>query len=107
MALIELDALDRSFEAPCHNWVDVAAHALGTLDPRDRVIPGDANPHWIRAIRRYLNSADAVLLIDNTGNGVSASTVHALRARGTIADVDGFQLYRGAGSPSTATGSRR
>ena len=61
--LIELDALDRSFENGCRNWVDFqgVAHGGGP-DPAARIHVPVATPEWRRTMDRYFRSGDAVVL---------------------------------------------
>ena len=65
MALIELNALDRSFTHGCRDWVDLTGveHGGGP-DASDRVVPGRPNSRWSRDLCGYLTSGDAVMIVD-------------------------------------------
>jgi len=63
MALIDLDALSRSFAPGCADRVDVTAAAFGVGNPADRVLPGHPNRVWHADLYRYLTSGNAVIIV--------------------------------------------
>jgi alpha-1,2-mannosyltransferase len=63
MALIDLDALTRSFAPGCADRVDVTAAAFGVVNPSDRVLPHHPNRVWHADLYRYLTSGNAVIIV--------------------------------------------
>jgi alpha-1,2-mannosyltransferase len=94
MALIELDALDRSFRPGCRNWVDVTGRMLGVVKPADRVVRGTPNPVWSRDFADYLLSGDATIYI-RTGLGLTGDAERRIARYGAIAtNGSHYTLYR-------------
>lgn len=91
MALIELDALSRSFASGCRDWVDVTGRTYGA-DRMNATRP--ANPRWQRDLAAYLLSGDAFIVIRG-GTGLSASTRAQLDRHQVIARSGRFVIYRG------------
>ncbi|MDT7575137.1 MAG: alpha,2-mannosyltransferase, partial [Pseudonocardiales bacterium] len=92
MALIELNALSRSFAPGCRDWVDVVGRTYGA----DRA--GTArrdNLAWQRDVTSYLLSGDAFIVI-RPSTGLSAQTRAELERRRVIARAGRFVIYRGA-----------
>ena len=96
MALIELDALSRSFSAGCRDWVDVAGRLYG---PDRAGAPRAKNPRWQRDVKNYLLSGDAFIVI-RSNTGLSALTRAELQRTPVIARVGSFVLHQGLGGRS-------
>lgn len=63
--LIDLDALDRSFEGRCRNWVDFQGVGHGAGPDRTAYVVGrHATPAWHRVVSRYFGSGDALAISD-------------------------------------------
>lgn len=64
-ALIDMNALDRSFEDGCRNWIDFqgVSHG-GGADPAAYVLGTEATAAWKRVVHDYLASGDAFALSD-------------------------------------------
>jgi hypothetical protein len=91
MALIELDALSRSFSPGCQDWVDVVGRTYGA-DRSNRSRPD--NVAWQRDVSRYLLSGDAYIVI-RAGTGLSAGTLAELHARAVVLARSGrYVVYR-------------
>jgi hypothetical protein len=84
MALIELNALDDSLADGCPDWVDVSGRtyapdmAVRGLDGRR--LSRSANPRWQQAVRDYLLSGDAVILLRANDAGISPATQAAIES---------------------------
>jgi alpha-1,2-mannosyltransferase len=91
MALIELDALSRSFGARCRNWVDVTGRTYGA-DSSNRA--RTTNARWQRDVRNYLLSGDAFIVI-RSGTGLSAATRAELERQPVLARDGQYVIYRG------------
>ena len=100
MALIELDALSRSFSSGCRDWVDITGRTYGA-DHMNASRP--RNTLWQHDIRAYLLSGNAFIFIRD-GTGLSARTRAELRARPVLARSGPFVIYEGR---SAARGSLR
>ncbi len=91
--LILLNALDRSFDPGCHNWVDVTARSFGAGDPADKVVRGRPNPRWSADLARYLMSGDAtILILDRIG--LSGSMRRVIEHGRVITSHGRFTVYR-------------
>ncbi len=99
MALIGLNALHRNLANGCPNWVDVTGRTYAPdMDLRThdgKRLPRSANPRWQRALRDYLLSGDAVVIVRATQAGISAATLRALR-RGRVLATDGIYIVYSA-----------
>ena len=91
MALIELNALSRSFAPGCHNWVDVTGRTYGA---DKRGVPRQRNARWQKDLTHYLLSGDAFIMI-RSGTGYSASTTAYLKHRPILARDGMYTIYRG------------
>ena len=116
MALIGLNALDRNLANGCPNWIDVTGRTYAS----DMVVRGQdgrrvsriANPRWQRALRDYLLSGDAVIIVRAKDVGISPPTWDAILGGGILAADGAHVIYRGTSdglssgrhtsSPSTA-----
>jgi alpha-1,2-mannosyltransferase len=98
MALIALNALDRSLANGCPNWIDVTgrtyASDMAVRGPDGRRVPRMANPRWQRALRDYLLSGDAVIIIRAKDAGVSPTTWEAILEGGVLATDGAHVIYR-------------
>jgi hypothetical protein len=92
MALIELNALSRSFAPGCRDWVDVVGRTYGA-DRASTTRPD--NLAWQRDVTSYLLSGDAFIVI-RSSTGLSAQTRAELARHGVIARDGRFVIYRGA-----------
>ena len=91
MALIELDALSRSFAPGCRDWVDVTGRTYGA----DRMNTSRTrNTRWQRDVRDYLLSGNAFIVIRG-GTGLSARTRAELRLRPVLTRAGPYVIYRG------------
>jgi hypothetical protein len=90
---IQLDALDRSFEPGCHNWVDVTARELGVPNSADRVTLGIGNMVWSCDFAAYLLSGDAVMAI-RSFVGVDGTTRRLIDRSPVIASRSGYTVHR-------------
>jgi alpha-1,2-mannosyltransferase len=94
--LIRIDALDRSFENGCRNWVDIQGigHGGGP-DPDAHVLARTSTPAWRRIMTRYFRSGDAVILSDpNIRLFLGPSRVRLLTSGPVIAQSHGLVVYR-------------
>jgi alpha-1,2-mannosyltransferase len=91
IALIELDALSRSFAAGCRDWVDVVGRTYGA--DRENATRSH-NLLWQRDVASYLLSGDAFIAIGRS-TGLSESTRAELARHAVIARVGGVVIYRG------------
>jgi hypothetical protein len=98
MALIGLNALDRSLANGCPNWVDVTGRTyapdMEVRGPDGRSVPRIANRRWQRALRDYLLSGDAVILMRARDAGVSPATWDAVRGGGILATDGTHVVYQ-------------
>jgi hypothetical protein len=82
MALIELNALDDSLADGCPDWVDVSGRAyapdMAVRGLDGRRLSRSANPRWQQAVRDYLLSGDAVILLRADEAGISPATQAAI-----------------------------
>ncbi|MBV9412946.1 MAG: hypothetical protein JO148_15245, partial [Acidimicrobiia bacterium] len=109
MALIGLDALDRSLANGCVDWVDVTGRTYGPdMDVRTgdgERVPRVANQRWQLALRAYLQSGDAVVVARPKDAGISPATWDAIRSGGVLAKAGATTVYtvaftdRGVPSP--------
>jgi len=103
MALIALNALHRNLVNGCPNWIDVTgrtyASDMNVRDRDGRRVPRIDNPRWQRALRDYLLSGDAVIIIRAGDVGISPTTWDAILGGGVLA-TDGIHvIYRVRGGP--------
>jgi len=93
VALIGINALDRSFDPPCRNWVDVPGLRLGGDGASGfRLIP-DQHMSWRGLFGDYLRSGEAVIIKRN--RVLPPVALEAVREDGElIGSVDGYELYR-------------
>ena len=90
-ALIQLDALSRSYAPGCRNWVDVTGRTYGA----DRMNASRAkNTRWQRDISTYLLSGNAFITV-RARTGLSARTRAELRARPVLARSGSYVIYQG------------
>jgi alpha-1,2-mannosyltransferase len=98
MALIGLDALSRNLANRCPNWIDVTGRTYASdMDVRGedgRRVSRLANPHWQQALRRYLLSGDAVIIMRAKDAGISSSTREAIVGGGILATDGVHSVYR-------------
>jgi len=92
-ALIEINALDRSFSPPCHDWVDVPGLRLGGDGASGfRLIP-DQHMSWRRLFGDYLRSGQAAVV--GRSRRLPPEVLQAVRDNGQlIGGVRGYELYR-------------
>jgi hypothetical protein len=97
MALIQLDVLSRDLENGCQVWVDVIGRSYhaplkptGTVDgrPATRTTYGP----WQRALRAYLESGDALVVLDPHSAGVARSTLRLVEHGPALAAADGYTV---------------
>ena len=89
MALIGLNALDRSLANGRPNWIDVTGRTYAS----DMTVPGEdggrvtrtANHRWQRALRNYLRTGDAVIVMPADRVGIGPATWDAIVAGGILA----------------------
>jgi alpha-1,2-mannosyltransferase len=91
MALIELNALSRSFAPGCRDWVDVVGRTYGA-DRSNATRPN--NPAWQRDLTDYLLSGDAFIVI-RPSTGLSRATRAKLVRRAVIARAGVYVVFRG------------
>ena len=101
MALIGLNALDRNLANGCPNWIDVTGRTYAsdmTVRGQDgRRVPRTDNPRGQRALRDYLLSGDAVIIMRAKDVGISAATWEAIRGGGILATDGAHVIYRVGG----------
>jgi hypothetical protein len=97
MALIGLNALDRSLANGCVDWVDVTGR---TYDPDMDVRGGDgkrvsrvANQRWQLALQAYLRSGGAVIIARPKDVGIGPATWNAIRSGGVLAAAGPNTVY--------------
>jgi alpha-1,2-mannosyltransferase len=98
MALIGLNALDRNLANGCPNWIDVTGRTYAS-DMNVRGLDGrrvsrTANPRWQQALRDYLLSGDAVIIMRAKDVGISPITWDAILGGGMLA-TDGTHVIYG------------
>jgi hypothetical protein len=98
MALIGLNALDRSLANGCPDWIDVTGRTYASdMNVRGRdgkQVPRIDNPRWQRALRDYLLSGDAVIIMRAKDAGISSTTWEAIRGGGILATDGAHFIYR-------------
>jgi alpha-1,2-mannosyltransferase len=98
MALIALNALDRNLANGCPNWIDVTGRTYAsdmTVRDLDGVrVPRMANLRWQRALRDYLLSGDAVIIIRAKDAGISPTTWGAILEGGILGTDGSHVIYR-------------
>ena len=98
MALIGLNALDRNLANGCPNWIDVTgrtyASDMAVRDQDGRRVPRMDNARWQRALREYLLSGDAVIIMRAKDAGISPGTWDAIVGGGILA-TDGMHVVYG------------
>jgi hypothetical protein len=98
MALIGLKALHRNLANGCANWIDVTGRTYGSdMDVRGqdgRRVSRVANPRWQRALRDYLLSGDAVIIMRAKDVGIGPTTREAILAGGILATDGTHVIYR-------------
>ena len=103
MALIALNALNRSLANGCPNWIDVTGRTyaadMNVRGPDGRRVSRIANPRWQRALRDYLLSGDAVIIIRAKDVGISPATWDAILGGGIIARDGAHVIYRVQATP--------
>lgn len=93
--LIDLDALDRSFENGCPNWVDFqgVGHGAGP-DPAAYIVGPHATRAWKEIMTRYFLSGDAVALSDpNVRDLLGESRVRLVTSGQLVAESHGVTVY--------------
>ncbi len=97
MALIGLNALDRNLANGCPNWIDVTgrtyASDMTVRDQDGRRVSRIANPRWQRALRDYLLSGDAVIIMRARDVGLSPTTWEAILGGGVLATDGAHVIY--------------
>jgi len=95
MALIELDALARSFRPGCRNWVDVTGDRY-EIDRLHRHAPRGANyMQYNRDMLAYLSTGDALIFMhDPKMIGLGESTIYQLERGGVLATAGQFTIFR-------------
>ena len=98
MALIGLNALNRNLANGCPNWIDVTGRTYAS-DMRvrgqdGRRVPRTDNPRWQRALRDYLLSGDAVIIIRAKDAGIGSTTWDAILGGGILATDGVHVIYR-------------
>jgi hypothetical protein len=97
MALIGLDALDRSLGHGCPDWVDVTGRTYGPdMDVRGkdgRRVPRVDNQRWQLALQDYLRSGDAVIIARPKDAGIGPATWDAIRSGGVLATARTITVY--------------
>ncbi len=98
MALIGLNALDRNLANGCPNWIDVTGRTYASdMSARDldgRSVSRTANLRWQRALRDYLLSGDAVIIMRAKDVGISPTTWDAILGGGILATDGAHVIYR-------------
>ena len=98
MALIGLNALDRNLANGCPNWIDVTgrtyASDMSVRGQDGRRVARIANPRWQQALRDYLLSGDAVVIMRATDVGISPTTWDAVLRGGILATDGAHVVYR-------------
>ncbi|HEX2894111.1 MAG TPA: hypothetical protein VHO29_08935 [Marmoricola sp.] len=106
-ALIDLNALDRSFEPGCRDWVDFQGVGHGGVDPAAYVVGDRATPAWRRIVSRYLASGDAVVLSDPaTSKLLTRHRSRVLLRRPLVAYSKGVLVLRSLGPGTCRTTSQ-
>ncbi|MCA1674257.1 MAG: hypothetical protein LC799_19395, partial [Actinobacteria bacterium] len=104
MALIGLNALDRNLANGCPNWIDVTgrtyASDMNVRGQDGRRVSRIANPRWQRALRDYLLSGDAVIIMRAKDVGISPATWDAIVGGGVLATDGAYVVYRVEGRPN-------
>jgi hypothetical protein len=98
MALIELDALSRSFAPGCRDAVDVTGMTYSGPDKpglsrsgRPESRRNDA--HWQRTLRTYLFHGQAFTIIRARGTGIGVGLRRQIGHRPELAHGDGYVVY--------------
>ena len=98
MALIGLNALHRSLDNGCPNWIDVTGRTYASdMDVRSHDgsrVTRIENRRWQRILFEYLSSGDALIIVRADSAGISPSTWSAIR-RGGIVATDGTHVVYG------------
>ena len=98
MALIGLNALDRTLAKGCPNWIDVTGRTYASdMDVRGqdgRRLSRITNPRWQGALRDYLLSGDAVIIMRARDAGISPTTWDAILGGGVLATDGTHVIYR-------------
>ena len=98
MALIGLNVLSRNLADGCPNWIDVTGRTYASdMDVRGedgRPVPRLANPRWQEALRTYLLSGDAVIIMRAKDVGISPPTWEAIVGGGILATEGAHSIYR-------------
>ena len=98
MALIGLNALSRNLANGCPNWIDVTgrtyASDMNVRGENGRRLSRSANPRWQQALRDYLLSGDAVIIVRAEDAGIGPSTWHAIIGGGILAADGPYFIFR-------------
>ena len=98
MALVGLNALSRSLADGCPNWIDVTGRSyepdMRVRGEDGRRLPRLANPRWQQALRTYLLSGDAVIIMRANDVGISPSTWEAIVGGGILVTDGAHFIYR-------------
>ena len=98
MALIQLNVLDRTLADGCPDWVDVTGRTYAPdMSLRGRGgsrVARAANTKWQRAVRDYLLSGNAVVVLRPRDAGISPSTLGDIAAGGVLATDGVHTIYR-------------
>jgi len=98
MALIGLNVLDRNLANGCPSWVDVTGRSyasdMNVVGQDGRPVPRLDNPRWQRALRAYLLSGDAVIIMRAKDAGIGSATWDAIRG-GDVLARDGTRVIYG------------
>lgn len=80
----------------CRNWVDVSGTTYGVDKPpvvRGHRVSRKGNQKWQRALRRYLTSGEAIILV-RAATGINANTLSIVTSGGVLATEGGHTRYR-------------
>lgn len=106
--LIDVNALDRSFEGGCRNWVDFQGVGHGGVDPAAYVAGDRATPAWRRLVSGYLASGNAVVLSDpTTARLLTRHRSRVLMRRPLLADSNGVLVLRTPPGPTSCQTARQ
>ena len=98
MALIGLNALSRNLANGCPNWIDVTgrtyASDMNVRGEDGRRVSRVANLRWQQALRDYLLSGDAVIIMRAKDVGIGPSTWEAIVGGGILATDGTHVVYR-------------
>lgn len=94
MGLILIDSFSRDLRDGCPEWVDVTGRKYGIAPGARTGAPRMDHVQWHQALRSYLYSGGAVILVPDSGSSVGLRTLAGLRRAGVLARAGRQTVYR-------------